>query len=244
MRLLLGLSLLLFTLSRCDAPPADRYHSETLQVEPIAPGVFQHVSYLAIPEVGPYPCNGMIVMEGGEALVFDTPPDDRTAAELLDWLTQAQGVRVKAVVVNHFHDDCLGGLGAFHARGIPSYAYAHTVARARTAGGPVPAVAFADSLRLSAGGLSTLTTFLGEGHTVDNVVSYVPAAQTLFGGCLIKADQASKGNLADANVAQWSQTVRRVMARFPEATHIIPGHGAPGGRELLQYTVDLFAPAE
>ena len=28
---------------------------------------------------------------------------------------------------------------------------------------------------------------------------------------------------------------------FPEAETIVPGHGKPGGRELLQDTIDMFA---
>ncbi len=111
---------------------------------------------------------------------------------------------------------------------------------AKAIGNPVPDHSFETQLRLNAGALETLTLFPGQGHTTDNVVTYVPAAQTLFGGCLIKATGAGKGNLADANVEAWAASVENVKARFPEIRKVIPGHGNTGGPELLDYTVRLF----
>ena len=57
---------------------------------------------------------------------------------------------------------------------------------------------------------------------------------------MIKSQGASKGNLEDANTAQWSQTVRNVKAKFPSVKKVIPGHGDSGGVELLDYTIELF----
>ncbi|MNY76298.1 Beta-lactamase type II precursor [compost metagenome] len=62
----------------------------------------------------------------------------------------------------------------------------------------------------------------------------------MFGGCLIKEVEASKGYLGDANVKEWSQTVKKIKQRFPDAKIIIPGHGNIGGTELLDYTIKLF----
>ncbi|MEM7381519.1 MAG: subclass B1 metallo-beta-lactamase, partial [Bacteroidota bacterium] len=53
---------------------------------------------------------------------------------------------------------------------------------------------------------------------------------------------ARKGNLADANIAQWSQTMELIKAKFPEIEIVIPGHGKAGGMELLDYTYQLFSP--
>jgi metallo-beta-lactamase class B len=54
---------------------------------------------------------------------MDTPPTDSLSMLLLDWFEKKfPGVTIKAIVVNHFHDDALGGLRAFHKKGIASYA--------------------------------------------------------------------------------------------------------------------------
>ena len=81
---------------------------------------------------------------------------------------------------------------------------------------------------------------MGEGHTQDNIVSYFPNDKALFGGCLIKRVNAKKGYLGDANINEWSNTVRAVKSKYKDAEIIIPGHGKPGGQELLSYTIDLF----
>lgn len=54
---------------------------------------------------------------------MDTPPDEQLSRELLGWFTKEfPGIKITAVVVNHFHADCLGGLRVFHEAGIASYA--------------------------------------------------------------------------------------------------------------------------
>jgi metallo-beta-lactamase class B len=52
--------------------------------------------------------------------------------------------------------------------------------------------------------------------------------------------QATKGFLGDANVKDWSATVRKVKQAFPSVKLVIPGHGEIGGQELLDYTIELF----
>ena len=62
----------------------------------------------------------------------------------------------------------------------------------------------------------------------------------LFGGCLIKELGAGKGNLEDANVAAWPQTVATLQQAYPATRVLIPGHGKAGGLELSDYTIQLF----
>lgn len=216
------------------------YQSETLQIEQISPHTFVHVSYLSTQDFGKVACNGMLVIDGGEALVFDTPTDSAVSEELIRWVETAQKAQIKSVLATHFHNDCLGGLGAFHAHGVSSYGYELTLALAKEVGEAVPQQGFADRLILKAGGVEVLTRFMGEGHTRDNVVAYVAADRVLFGGCLIKALSANFGFLGDANTREWSRTVSRVKAGFPETRVVIPGHGRLGGVDLLDYTERLF----
>lgn len=216
------------------------YSSETLEVHQISPNTFVHVSYLNTQDFGKVACNGMLVIHQGEAIVFDTPTDDEESKELINWLEIERKVKVKAVVSTHFHDDCLGGLDAFHSKGIPSFGTFQTISLAKSEGNQIPQNGFETELNQKVGGLEVQSIFLGEGHTRDNVVAYVPADQVLFGGCLIKEVGANVGYLGDANTSAWSGTVRAVKWAFPEVKTVIPGHGKIGNGVLLDYTIRLF----
>ena len=216
------------------------YQSEDLTVSKLTEKTFVHVSYLSTESFGKVACNGLMVVDGGEAVVIDTPVNDSVASELIRWIREELDSRVKAVVATHFHEDCLGGLTAFHQSGATSYAHDLTIALAKEKEHKVPQQGFADSLEIPVGQEKVLCTFLGEGHTLDNSVCYVPSERVLFGGCLVKATGASEGNLEDANVDAWPATVTGVKHRFSDAAYVVPGHGKPGGSDLLDYTVRLF----
>ena len=217
-----------------------RYESETLKIEQVTKHVYVHTSYLQTSDFGNVPCNGMVVLDRGMALIFDTPVNDRDSEELIVWIEQTMDHQIKGVVVTHFHVDCLGGLASFHQRNIPSYASKATIRLAKEKNNTVPKKGFDESLILEAGRQMIINLFPGEGHTTDNIVCYVPQEKVLFGGCLIKALGAGKGNLADANVNTWSESVKRVKGEFDDIEIVIPGHGAYGGPELLDYTIEKF----
>jgi metallo-beta-lactamase class B len=134
----------------------------------------------------------------------------------------------------------VAGLAAFHQQGIPSYAHTATIALARSTNKTVPQNGFDQEREFKVGRKEVVTAYLGAGHTKDNVVGYFPGDQVLFGGCLIKELGAGKGNLEDANTAAWPSTVAEVKKAYPKAKIIIPGHGQPGGPNLLDYTIKLF----
>ena len=218
------------------------YQSETLEIQKITDHVYQHISFLDTESFGKVPCNGMIVFDKGEALIFDTPTNDATAVELIDWVENSLQGKVTAVVPTHFHIDCLGGLDAFHQRDIPSYASNNTVALAKANQASVPQNGFDSLLELKVRDEPVIVAFVGEGHTRDNVVGYVTGEKVLFGGCLVKEVGAGKGNLEDANVQEWPLTMDTLKNKYPDVKIVIPGHGKPGGTELLDYTATLFSP--
>ncbi|WP_421750437.1 subclass B1 metallo-beta-lactamase [Croceimicrobium sp.] len=219
--------------------PETVYQSKTLQILKLQSGLYQHISYIQIPNYGPFPCNGVILLDQGEALVFDSPVDDYVAQELIQWI-ESQELHIKGIVVNHFHEDCLGGLQVFHQHKILSYAHQKTIELAAADGMPLPQNSFVDSLIISVGQYHSINSFAGAGHTQDNIVSYFPEHKTLFGGCLIKSLGAQKGNLADADTLQWARSVEHIKSKFPEVETVIPGHGPAGSSELLDYTIKLF----
>lgn len=236
--LLLWLTTALLT---CGTPRPGNFSSDDLQITVLGPDLFVHTTYLDIPGAGPVPCNGLIYRSGKQAVVFDTPTTGKVSARLLDWIGQELRAEVSAVIVTHFHEDCLGGLAAFHRQQIPSYAHELTLKLAAEQGYTIPRHGFSDELELEIGGQLVQAYYPGAGHTRDNIVGYIPAREALFGGCLVKAAGSGKGNLADADTTAWPATIRRVQDRFTSLAIVVPGHGRSGGPELLGYTYDLFA---
>ena len=64
--------------------PVEVYRSADLVVVQIAPNTFVQTSYLQTNGFGKVDCNGMIARDANEALVFDTPTNDKSAEELID----------------------------------------------------------------------------------------------------------------------------------------------------------------
>jgi metallo-beta-lactamase class B len=177
---------------------------------------------------------------GQEALVFDTPTDDQSAQKLIHLVQDSLHCKIVAVIPTHFHNDCLGGLLAFHTAGIPSIAHEKTIELTKENQLIEPQQGFKVSTTLRVGTQQVLVKFFGEGHTRDNVVAYFPSEQVLFGGCLIKELNATKGYLGDANLQAWADTVSKIQVAFPHVKHVVPGHGAAGDPLLLDYTKKLF----
>ncbi len=216
------------------------YQTDHLKIDRLSAGTYVHVSYLDVPGYGKVSCNGLVFVSQGEAVVFDTPTDTVASAELIRWVQDELRGTVEAVVVTHFHEDCLGGLAAFHRRGITSYANHLTVDLARQNGKILPEQKFDSLMTLEIGGQTVENCFFGAGHTADNIVGYIPSERVLFGGCLIKTLGADEGNLEDADVSAWSATVRKIKQAYPEVAHVVPGHGEVGASNLLDYTIEMF----
>ncbi len=48
------------------------------------------------------------------------------------------------------------------------------------------------------------------------------------------------GNLSDADVSVWPETIRKVIDKFPSVEIVIPGHGHSGEKELLAHMLELL----
>ncbi len=216
------------------------YKSKDLVIKQIAENAFIHISFKQTNDFGYVPCNGLIVRNSNEVIIFDTPTNDKSSEALINWINESLRCKINAIIPSHFHDDCLGGLQAFHENAIPSYAYFKTIAFAKENNYPIPKISFSDSIVLKVGSENISAKFFGEGHTKDNVVGYFQNENIIFGGCLIKELEASKGYLGDANLADWSATVEKVKVAYPDAKIVVPGHGDYGDKKLLDYTINLF----
>lgn len=220
--------------------PKEVYKSKKLTITQIAKQSFVHTSFKQTNDFGNVPCNGLIVTNKKEAIVFDTPTNNENAEELIKWITTKLQCKIKAIIPTHFHDDCLGGLQSFDDHDIPSYAYFKTTELAKANNFTVPKNNFQDSISFKFGEGRAIVKFFGEGHTKDNVIGYYANDNIIFGGCLIKELNAEKGYLGDANVTLWSSTVQKIKKEYPDVKIVVPGHGAYGDKSLLDYTIKLF----
>lgn len=228
-------------------PTAGEVPPGEVRLREVRDGVWVHTATRKIGGGRVFPSNGLVVRDGDGLLLVDTAWGDENTAALLVAVEAQIGLPVRRAVSTHFHDDRTGGVGVLRAAGVETLATPLTrrLAEGGRQAGAADDVPARDLAGLASPGaavrLGPVEVFYpGPGHTRDNVVVYVPGARVLFGGCAVhEAARRTAGNVADADLDAWAASVERVRDRYPEAEVVAPGHGAPGGPELLDHTVAL-----
>jgi len=214
--------------------------SPELEMIQISQNAYIHVSYINLPGYGRVPANGLVYADKHRAFLFDTPWNESLTEELVIYIEESMGLKLKGFVPNHWHEDCMGGLGYLKSRKIKSFANERTVAIAREKGLPVPDRGFRDSLVLKIGKMAIHCYYPGAAHSTDNIVVWIPSEKILFPGCIIKSiDSSNLGNTADGDLSEYPKTVEWINRKFDDAVTVIPGHGSYGGPELLKHTLSL-----
>jgi metallo-beta-lactamase class B len=210
-----------------------------LQLIPITENVYLHRSYKMYP-MGRFASNGIVYIDNDKAIMIDTPGTDSLTLLLINWFSK-KGIHFTAAIPTHWHDDCLGGLGTVHNAEIKSYGLNMTIELAKQHGYIPPQSGFDDSLILKLDDQVIECKYMGAGHAPDNIVVWLPAEKVLFGGCMVKSLSArGLGNTADADTSAWPKTINRVKSAYSSARVVVPGHGTPGGPDLLDYTHQLL----
>lgn len=214
--------------------------SDDLLLLRISENALIHLSSAVLPGYGRVSANGLIYTDRHKAYLFDTPWNDAQTEMLVTYMEKEMGLKVKGFVPNHWHEDCMGGLGYLKSRKVRSYASNMTCEIAREKGLPVPDEGFSDSLVLNPGRGQVRCYFPGAAHSTDNIVVWIPSERILFPGCICKSiDARNLGNTADGDTYAYHATVEWIIRKFPDAKTVIPGHGSYGGPELLTHTLSL-----
>ena len=211
--------------------------------------------------------NSLLVETADGTLVLcDTPMTEAATHDLLEWARDRFGERDWIVVNGHFHPDCTAGNAAMIDAGAEVWANSLTAALLEARGQEfldeladqnvadpelaedfratrlaVPTRVFDPErpARLPIAGERVSVHFPGAAHSPDNVVTYFEDRGLLFAGCLcFSARRETPGYIGDADLESWPETVARVQAL--EARVVVPGHGKPGGPELLEHTAEAI----
>lgn len=220
-----------------------RQLSPQLQVQQLAPGLWLHRTEQTLSNGAVFTANGLLLDTPEGIWLLDTAWGFYPTRDLLHWIDVVLQRPVVKAIATHAHDDRTGGVVALAERGIPLQVTAQTAALAAKAGiSPLQAVTdLAVGASYPDGPLQWY--YPGPGHTHDNIVLYLPQYQLLHGGCFVKAPRyPGLGNIADADVKAWPDSLRRLKAAYPQVKILVPGHGDIADAGLLDYSLALFNP--
>jgi glyoxylase-like metal-dependent hydrolase (beta-lactamase superfamily II) len=191
----------------------------------------------------PFPSNSMYYVTDGGVVLFDTPWDSTQFQPLLDTIQKRHKKKVVMCIATHYHSDRTAGLEYYKSKGIKTYSSWNTWRLSKRNNEKQSQYYFSNEDSLFKVGNQFFTAmYLGEGHTEDNIVIWFPDEKTLYGGCLIKSTEATDlGNTEDANLKEWSKTIKALIKIFQEkAKYIIPGHMGWSNIGSLQHTLRLL----
>lgn len=191
-----------------------------------------------------YSSNGLVVLTNKGVVVVDTPWTESQTEELFTGIQSKFQKEILYLIVTHAHDDRMAGVPLFQSRNIPIYSTNLTAKLAKERGFGKTNPILDLQTRLAAGNQWVEVFYPGQGHSVDNIVVWLTDTHILFGGCLVKSLEAKDlGNTKDANIEEWGISVKRVLARYPDAEVVVPGHGDWGKLDLLRHTIRLLVAA-
>jgi metallo-beta-lactamase class B len=189
----------------------------------------------------PFPSNSAYLVTDEGVVLFDTPWDETQFQPLLDSIEKKHHKKVILCIATHFHDDSSAGLEYFAGKGIATYTSKFTKELAIKKGGKQAQYTFEKDTVFTVGGYRIETFYPGQGHSPDNIVIWLPKDKFLFGGCFVKsAENDNLGNLSDANVEAWDESLKKLMAKYPKPNYIEAGHfkGAKGWK-IVKHTLKL-----
>ena len=208
---------------------------ETVWVARIAPQLWLHTTTATIEGGYVFPANGLIVERPRGSLLIDSGYSPDQSELLLQWSNINLASPISSAIATHFHRDRTGGIDGLKAHRIRTLASPLTCALAKEHALPLPEPikGFGDTPYRFAADCELF--FPGAGHTHANIVAWLPKHRVLFGGCFLKSVTSDDlGNVADADIPDWSASVRRAHAQYPLAKISIPGHGSIAGDPVAQ----------
>ena len=212
-----------------------------LEIAHLTDNFFVYTTYHQLSE-GPYPSNSMYLVTDKGIVMFDTPWDSTQFQPFMDSVEQRYHKPVILCIATHFHADRTAGLEFLRGKGVATYTSKLTYDLCKQRGEKQAQYFFVNDTTFRVGGYTLRTYYGGPGHTTDNIVIWVEKYNILYGGCLIKSSENNSiGFVDDANLAEWPNTIKKVMQQFPQPDYIIPGHLAWTGKGAMKQTLKLLS---
>lgn len=214
----------------------------SINITPIDSNLFLYTSYGDVGNYKNIDANAAVVISGNDAIVFDTPWDAIQAEQLISYIRDSLKKNILLTIITHAHVDRIGSIEVFHKYGIPTYSYYLTGKEAPKHAHPTPKHFFYNNdTTFKSGSIDIVAYYPGAGHTIDNIVLYVPSKRFLYGGCFIKSGFSQNiGNIADADIIEWPSSVNRMKSRFREISLTVPGHGSWKSNNAIDNTLRLL----
>lgn len=227
------------------APEAEPEPATEVSLTRLRDGVWLHTSTRILEGVGPFPSHGLVVEHPEGPVLVDGAWGAEATRGLLVQIEQQLHRAPRAAIVTDFHDDRAGGTAVLEAAGIEVWTSQGIADQLRQQGSAVPSkVLDAPHFAGPLAGVELEVFHPGAGHSSENLVVWLPRQRVLFGGCLVRPwESRSLGNVADADLHAWGSTIRAVRERYGQAETVVPSHGEPGGRPLLDHTLALVEAA-
>lgn len=213
--------------------------SNYVELKKVSDNIWLHVSYSNYNGTRTA-SNGIVAVSSKGLILVDTPWNNGQTKELLNLTKTVFNKDIVIAVITHAHADRIGGIDTLLENGIDVRSTELTANAAKKNKYKQPKPVLDNEPEISLGNIKLDTFYPGGGHTIDNIVVWFPQFRLLYGGCLIKSFESKDlGNTADADVKQWPISVKKILDKYTDAKIVIPGHGNPGGLELLRHTIDL-----
>lgn len=189
--------------------------------------------------------NGMYVVTDDGIVLFDTPFDSSQFQPLLDSIQAKHKKNVVLCIATHSHDDRTNGLDYYKGQNIITYTTKMTDEISKSRREKRAAFIMPDNNSFAVGEFAFEVFYPGPGHTPDNIVVWFERDKILYGGCFIKSVEAKNlGNMSDANLGEWENSIRKVIKKFKHPKFIITGHQFWRSTESLQHTITLIRDAK
>jgi metallo-beta-lactamase class B len=210
-----------------------------LEIHHLTGDFYIYITYQDI-DGSPYPANGMYLVTKAGAVLFDTPWDTTQFQPLLDSIRVKHHAEVVMGFATHFHEDRTAGLEFLKQKGIKTFTTKETDRLSAARGKKRAEFLISKDTSFLVGQHSFQTYYGGPGHAPDNIVFWINKEKILYGGCLIKSAEATTlGNLSDANVKEWPNSIRNIQKKFGQPAFVIPGH-QKWTKDAMEHTLKLI----
>lgn len=209
-----------------------------LIIKKIQKNVYLHESFQHVEGFGLVSSNGLIVIHQNKAFIVDTPWSEPDTQALVNWI-EKQNYQLSGSLSTHSHSDRTAGIAFLNARSVPTYAHSLTNNILKNENKEPAKISFSGSeFALTDHAIEIF--YPGAGHSIDNIVVWLPEPKILFGGCLVKSLQSKGlGYTGSADIKAWPHSIEKVLTKYPMAKLVVPGHGKAGDLKLLDHTKRL-----